>query len=103
MAISSYDDPRGSSFTTSKLLPLDDHLSFSSLLKTIYLLSYSKSSSTTSTSKAIIDEIPMVVIIVWGLVKCKLQVAIWISPCSLPRVAPLVEISSHLQLVFSHK
>jgi hypothetical protein len=45
----------------------------------------------------------MVVIIVWGLVKCKLQVAIWISPCSLPRVAPLVEISSHLQLVFSHK
>ncbi len=84
MAISSSDDPRGNSSAISKLLPLDGHLSFSSLLKTIYLLSYSKCGFIASASKATTNGIPMVVIIVWSLVKCKLQVALWTSPWSPP-------------------
>ncbi len=74
MVISSFDDPRRSSSATSKLLPLDGHLSFSNLFKTIYLLSYSEFSSIASTSKATTNGIPMVVTIVWVLMKCKLQV-----------------------------
>jgi hypothetical protein len=38
-------------------------------------LSYSEFGSTASTSKATIDETPMVVTVIWGLVKCKLRAA----------------------------
>jgi hypothetical protein len=70
MAIPSFDSPKEGSSTTFELLPLDNHPSFSSLLKA-YFLSYSKSSSTTSASKAVIDGTSIVIIIVWGLTKCK--------------------------------
>jgi hypothetical protein len=50
MVIPSSDGPRDGSSTTFALLPLDNHLSFSSLFEA-YLLSYSKFGSITSTSK----------------------------------------------------
>jgi hypothetical protein len=57
MAIPSFDGPREGNSATSKLLPLDGHLSFSSLLKAC-LLSYSESSSTTSNSKQLQMKLP---------------------------------------------
>jgi hypothetical protein len=99
MAISSSENPRGNSSATSKLLPLNDHLSFSSLLKTVYFFSYFECGFIRSTSKATTNGIPMVVIIVQGLMKCKLQAGLWTSPCSPPRLPPLREIPSHVIVV----
>jgi hypothetical protein len=75
VVIPSFDSPREGIFATSKLMPLDDRLIFSNLLK-VYFLSYSEFGFTTSTSKLATNGTPMVVTIVWGLVKCKLQVAL---------------------------
>ncbi len=83
MAIPSYDSPMEGSFTTFEFLPLDICLSFSSLLKACPF-SYLKFNSTTSTSKATIDGIPMVVIVVCCLVKCKLWATLWNLPCNPP-------------------
>lgn len=98
MAISPFDDPRKCSSVISKLLPLNSHLSFSSLLNIVYLLSYSKFGFTT-TSKATTNGIPMVVTIVWGFMKCKLQVALYNFPCNPPWLPSLVEIPSHVIVV----
>ncbi len=80
MAIPSFNGPRGGSFTTSEILPLDGCLSFTNLLKACFL-SYFEFGFTASTSK---NETFMVVIIVWGFMKCKFQVAFWYPSCNPP-------------------
>jgi hypothetical protein len=93
MPIPSFDSPREGSSTTFELLPLDDHPSFSSLLKA-YLLSYFKSSSTTSASKVVTNGTSMVIIIVWGLTKCKLWPTLWCPSYDLPQLPPYAYIIS---------
>ncbi len=70
MVFPSFEGPSKGSSTTFKLLPLDGRLRFSSFLKA-YFLSYCEFGSAASTSKATTKRISMVVIVVWGFMKCK--------------------------------
>lgn len=75
MGIPSYDGRKEGNFATFELVPLNGHLSYSSLFKVCFL-SYSKFGSTTSTSKVATNSTPMVVTVVWGFVKCKFRAAL---------------------------
>ncbi len=84
MAIPLFDNAKEGSSTTSKLVLLG-HLSFSNLFKAC-LFSYFEFRFTASTSKAVTNGTPMVVIIVCGLKKCKLWAALLNLPCNPPRL-----------------
>jgi hypothetical protein len=94
MAIPSYDGPKEGSSATSKLLPLNGHLNFSSLIMAC-LLSYYEFGSTTFTLKAAMDGIPMVVTIACGFMKCKLWATLY-NLLSNPPQLLLVHIPSPL-------
>ncbi len=84
MAIPLFDGPQEGSYATFKFMLLG-RLSFSNLFKAC-LFSYFEFGFIASTSKAITNGTPMVVIVVCGFVKCKLQVALLNLPCDLPRL-----------------
>jgi hypothetical protein len=85
MAILSFDGPRDGSSTTSALLPLDSHFSFQAFSRPtpFHILNLVLS---LPLQKATMDGTPMVVTIIWGFVKCKLQVALWNYPYNPPRL-----------------
>ncbi len=86
MVIPSSDSPREGSFATFELPPPNNHLNFLSFHKAC-LLSYSKFGSTTSTSKTTMDGIPIIVVVMWGFMKCKFWANFWYPSCNPPQLS----------------